>query len=116
MDALINTITNRVEDSFWGIEVTPKETQTLIKNVSNDVAIGWTYNPSDKTFSKSDEVKLKEIRRKRSILLTDSDYTQFADSTHRGTKEEWKTYRQELRDITKGVTDPDKIVFPEEPK
>ena len=75
-----------------------------------------SYNFDTKKFFISDEELMKGIRIKRNELLSDSDYTQFTDSTHKGTKEEWKTYRQKLRDITKGVTDPDKIVFPEEPK
>ena len=44
------------------------------------------------------------------------DFTQLPDSTHSGTKEEWKVYRQKLRDIAKDITDPDVIAFPEEPK
>ena len=116
MDVLINKTTNVVEDFFWGIVVTPKETQLLLTGAPKDVAIGWIYNPSDKSYRKSDELKFKAIRKERTLLLSESDYTQFADSTHRGTKEEWKTYRQKLRDITKGVTDPDTIKFPEEPK
>ncbi|HAI43094.1 MAG TPA: hypothetical protein DCM40_35835, partial [Maribacter sp.] len=30
-------------------------------------------------------------------------------------KEDWKTYRQKLRDITKDVSNPDDIIFPNEP-
>ena len=78
--------------------------------------IGLEYNPSTKAFTKSSITKFREIRDKRDQLLISSDYTQLDDSTYAGTKEERKTYRQKLRDITKGVTDPDTIVFPEEPK
>lgn len=76
----------------------------------------WDYDVDTDTFTKNIVYKFKLKRIERDELLSNSDYTQFADSTHKGTKEEWKTYRQKLRDITKGVTDPDKIVFPEEPK
>ena len=116
MDALINKTTNVVEDFFYGIIVTPKETQLLLTGAPKDVAIGWIYNPSDKSYRKSDELKFKDIRKKRNLLLSESDFTQLDDSTYPSTKDAWKTYRQQLRDITKGVTDPDTIVFPEEPK
>tara|TARA_R100000152_G_C6777263_1_gene207007 strand:- start:203 stop:580 length:378 start_codon:yes stop_codon:yes gene_type:complete len=78
--------------------------------------VGYCYDETKKTFSKPNELKFKEIRIKRNQLLIDSDYTQLSDSAHKGTKEEWKVYRQKLRDITKDVTDPDVIAFPEEPK
>lgn len=116
MDVLINTTTNIVEDFFYGIKIPPTETQTFLTGAPEDVVVGWIYNPIDKTFSKSDELKFKDIRKKRALLLSESDYTQLTDSTQKGTKDEWKIYRQTLRDITKGVTDPDTIVFPEEPK
>ena len=76
----------------------------------------WDYDVASDTFTENVSYKFLTKRRERNELLTKSDYTQFTDSTHPGTKEECKTYRQQLRDITKGVTDPDKIVFPEEPK
>ena len=76
----------------------------------------WDYDVASDTFTEKVSYKFLTKRRERNELLTKSDYTQFTDSTHPGTKEEWKTYRQQLRDITKGVTDPDTIVFPEEPK
>jgi hypothetical protein len=81
-----------------------------------EVQYGWKYDRDNKTFIIPDAMKFSEIRSKRNQLLKDSDYTQLSDSAHKGTKEEWKVYRQKLRDITKDVTDPDVIVFPEEPK
>ena len=67
------------------------------------------YYPSTKTFIKSNRVKFKEIRQERDALLSAADYTQLSDSTYPSTQDAWKTYRQQL-------TDPDTIVFPEEPK
>lgn len=59
------------------------------------------------------------IRRQRNYLLALSDWTQLADSPLSDEeKEEWKTYRQELRDLTDtyaDVTDPTQIVFPQSP-
>jgi len=79
-------------------------------------SIGYYYDEVKKTLNKTKELKFKDIREQRDILLKDSDYTQLPDSTYPSTQDAWKTYRQQLRDITKGVTDPDEITFPEEPK
>ncbi len=98
-----------------------KEGETVINDDSLNVAevmqsVGYKYNSDTKTITIPDSIKFKEIRNQRNILLTNSDYTQLSDSTYSSTQDAWKTYRQQLRDITKGVTDPDTIVFPEEPK
>ena len=96
--------------------MTSKSDETIIENFTGEWKLNWTYDSSTKKFSKGNDEKFKEVRSKRDRLLNECDYTQLDDSTYAGTKDEWKTYRQTLRDITKGVTDPDKIVFPEEPK
>jgi hypothetical protein len=82
----------------------------------NEKSIGYYYDENKNTLNKTKELKFKDIREQRDILLSYSDYTQLPDSTYPSTQDAWKTYRQQLRDITKGVTDPDTIVFPEEPK
>ena len=60
---------------------------------------------------------LEELRIKRNELLAESDWTQSRDVTL--TKDtDWKTYRQSLRDITKGLTtldDIDKVTWPTKP-
>ena len=96
-------------------EITLSNGESLIE-VSSEPELGLQYDSSTKSFVKSDIVKFKEIKLKRDELLKNSDFTQLSDSTHPGTKEEWKVYRQKLRDIAKDITDPDTIVFPEEPK
>jgi len=116
MDAVINNDTNIVDSIYDNCEAIITEKQTLIKDVKQEVEVGWLYDKSNKTFSKSNNLKFNDIRIKRDQLLKDSDYTQLPDSTYPSTQDAWKTYRQQLRDITKGVTDPDTIVFPEEPK
>ena len=98
-----------------------KKSETVINDDSLNVAevmqsVGYKYNSDTKTITKPDSIKFTEIRNKRNTLLINSDYTQLSDSTYPSTQDAWKTYRQQLRDITKGVTDPDTIVFPEEPK
>tara|TARA_B100000927_G_scaffold72412_1_gene57589 strand:+ start:1739 stop:2092 length:354 start_codon:yes stop_codon:yes gene_type:complete len=92
-------------------EILVTTSQDVISSITD-----WTYDPVNKNFFKGNDYKFKSIRIKRDQLLKDSDYTQLSDSTYPSTQDAWKTYRQQLRDITKGVTDPDTIVFPEEPK
>jgi hypothetical protein len=52
------------------------------------------------------------IRVERNRLLTETDWTQLKDVN---TDKDWPAYRQALRDITKGVTDPTKVVWPKAP-
>jgi len=92
-----------------------QEGQSIVE-VTDAPALGLEYDSSNKIFVKSNKTEFSKIRVKRDLLLSQSDYTQLYDSTYPNTQDAWKTYRQKLRDITKGVTDPDKIVFPEEPK
>lgn len=56
------------------------------------------------------------IRGRRNIELSDSDWTQLPDSPLSGTpkQEEWKIYRQSLRDIT-NYQNPSDVVWPEKP-
>lgn len=59
------------------------------------------------------------VRHKRSILLSDSDWTQASDSPLSDTKkEEWRLYRQALRDITTNqsdIVDPETLTWPTTP-
>ena len=55
------------------------------------------------------------IRSQRNIYLAESDWTQLADvSLSEIKKEEWKQYRQGLRDIT-NFDSPDHVVLPQKP-
>ena len=57
------------------------------------------------------------IRTKRDKLLTETDWTQVTDTVLSEEKqEEYKTYRQELRDITQQDEFPYKVTFPKKPK
>ena len=49
------------------------------------------------------EKAMKNLRFKRNNLLTESDWTVLPDSPI-ADKTAWQTYRQELRDITSGLT------------
>lgn len=59
------------------------------------------------------ESKWDEIREIRNELLKECDWTQLADIPSE-TKQNWTTYRQNLRDIT-NQTDPFNIVWPVKP-
>jgi len=65
---------------------------------------------------------LNQLRYKRSAILQESDWMANSDVTM---SEEWKSYRQSLRDITNGLTTvdqikeylkPDTTSWPEKPK
>ena len=56
------------------------------------------------------------IRQERTNLLAECDWMGMSDTTM---SDAWKTYRQKLRDITKGVDTVDKakaVTMPEKPK
>lgn len=59
------------------------------------------------------ETEWQEVRKKRNILLQESDWTQMPDVAM-PTKSAWATYRQQLRDITTQA-DPFNIVWPTPP-
>ena len=62
-------------------------------------------------------IKLEEIRERRDSLLSASDWTQLPDSPLSSEKkEEWATYRQELRDLPGAYAhSPFSAVFPVPP-
>ena len=56
------------------------------------------------------------LRHLRNILLRESDWTQFTDSPLTDSKKtEWKTYRQNLRDLHATESDPENATFPTKP-
>lgn len=56
---------------------------------------------TEEDFQTDVRTKWNEIRSTRNLLLTDSDWTQLSDSPlSELKKEEWRLYRQSLRDIT----------------
>ena len=56
------------------------------------------------------------LRHMRNILLRESDWTQFTDSPLSDSKKtEWKTYRQNLRDLPATESDPENVTFPTKP-
>ncbi len=56
------------------------------------------------------------LRQMRDILLRESDWTQFTDSPLSDTKKnEWKTYRQNLRDLPATESNPENPTWPSKP-
>jgi hypothetical protein len=55
------------------------------------------------------------LRQQRNNLLKESDWTVLPDAPVKN-KEAWLTYRQALRDITEGLTDPMDAVWPTKPE
>lgn len=61
------------------------------------------------------DISLDELRQKRNALLAETDFYALSDVTM---SPEMETYRQELRDITNGLTtvaDVEAVVFPTKP-
>ena len=56
------------------------------------------------------------LRQKRDALLKDSDWTQMPDvPLDAAKKEEWKVYRQQLRDLPANTVDPRQVEWPTPP-
>ena len=91
---------------------------------------GWSAKPDDndvRIFSWDWEIETWDqaqcldmwVRGPRNMLLASTDWTVLTDNQlTTATKNKWKTYRQELRDLTTvyaEVEDPDDIVWPKAP-
>ena len=60
--------------------------------------------------------KMDDLRGMRNQMLTDTDWTQGADSPLTDSqKTSWATYRQSLRDITDSATSLEDVTWPEKP-
>ena len=64
----------------------------------------------------TDDEKWQRIKDQRTIILLETDWTQLLDCPLEAEKiEEFKTYRQTLRDIPQDFENPDDVVWPEKP-
>ena len=89
----------------------------------NDVAIESNY-PADFGVTWSDiqtkiveletELPLRELRNERTKLLIETDWMALSDSSI-PLSDEWKDYRQALRDIPSNYTSLDNVVWPTKP-
>lgn len=92
---------------WLGVIPSPKQNYRVVNNQV-------VSKSEDEINSINRESLLSGIRSRRDRLLSESDYTQLSDSTHLGTKDEWRLYRQALRDITT-QTDLNNIIWPTKP-
>ena len=58
------------------------------------------------------ELKWQRVRSERNSLLAECDWRANSDLTM---SDEWKTYRQALRDVPSSQSDPDNITWPTKP-
>ena len=81
--------------------------------------LGIGYVKIDNVWYSSEHPRVlgwEAVRNYRAPLLSLSDWTQLADSPlTEEKKQEWATYRQELRDITDNFEGPIDVAFPEDP-
>ena len=73
------------------------------------------YNERQVTLPTEFEQSLKDLRHRRNNLLAETDWMANSDVTM---SEAMRTYRQELRDLTNGLTTVDEVnavEFPEKP-
>jgi len=91
-------------------------------STTSDVNIGYTYN-GDGTFTEPDnppgpteEELWENLRAKRDRELTSTDWIMLADTPFSDSKkEEWKTYRQALRDLPANTSDINNPSYPTRP-
>ena len=87
------------------------ESNTYLKNVPVAYLQEKNYSAT-KIEEAVKSTKWRIIREKRTALLAETDWMANTDVTM---SDEWKTYRQALRDITVSEADPDNVVFPNKP-
>ena len=90
-----------------------------IKVVLSDAEIAQRKAEEDAWKAGAFDRAIAGLRQKRNSLLASSDWTVLSDSPlSQEEKTAWLEYRQDLRDITEGVTTEAKVkavVFPEKP-
>ena len=74
-----------------------------------------SYNIVVQTADERKNAEISELRFERDLLLQQSDWTQSRDITL-SNDADWKTYRQELRDITKDYKSLNDVKWPAKPE
>jgi len=87
-------------------------TEDVILDTPTEVDGSWTQSYS--VVQKSEEEAAQNIRSRRNMLLSNSDWTQITDATV--DKTAWATYRQSLRDITSQDGFPYTVTWPDKPE
>ena len=62
----------------------------------------------------ANEQSLTEIRQKRNTLLAESDWVMLSDVVLSNI-DEWRAYRQALRDLPQTITDYNNVTYPQKP-
>lgn len=84
-----------------------------MKAVINDSGAKINLSEQREAISLNSEKLAEQIRRKRNILLAQTDWTQLDDSPlSEEKKEAYRVYRQTLRDITAQEGFPSSVQFP----
>lgn len=120
------TINNKNEIiSFWDNDsnapidsLSCDKTYSINAFIDDDGNLNYCYKLVDGKVletEKGSEYKLSELRKERNIKLTETDWTQYRDVTL-SNDTDWKTYRQELRDITKTYKSIDIVKWPTKPE
>ena len=113
--SFVDSITGKVK---WlgtqNVLLNAPEGQTRINSKAPGLNYVWNFELEQWEDYIDPLKEINEALRIRNKLLTASDYTQLNDSTHPGTKTEWATYRQTLRDITVDSNWPN-VTWPEKP-
>lgn len=93
-------------------QITIENRPNLEEDIQNNFDI-WLQFAKDCEYEKL----AAEIRNKRDNLLTQTDWTQVTDTVLNTEKQqEYKEYRQQLRDIPEQQEFPYHVVFPEKPE
>jgi hypothetical protein len=107
-----------INGEFVSFLATPNDTAEHGRDIYNN-AVNGDYGIVKDYEHPPLEDELREIRNIRLGLLKDCDWTVGEDSPLSADKKaEWKTYRQELRDLTNGIDTAAKaraVVFPTNP-
>ena len=96
-------------DTYGGKVVADLDEDVPYWDVSGDTATKDT----DQVAADILAIKWEDIRSRRDNLMAESDWRSMPDSPTMSSA--WKTYRQALRDLPASESDPDDIVFPDEP-
>ena len=117
-------LTSEILEGFgvYSVQQTPMPndyTKNIVEGTPTLVDGTYTqvWNQTDATQEEIDvkiENQWEQIRVARNEILTQCDWTILSDSPVSSSIEDWKTYRQQLRDIT-NQSNPFEVVWPTQP-
>jgi len=81
---------------------------------ADEDAVYGTWQKTD-VIDRINDAKAKGIRKQRDVLLDESDFAMLPDAPVTNV-EDWKTYRQALRDVPQQGTFPVSVEWPEKPE